>query len=412
VRRKIHYTYRLQFLKDVVLARALDDSTFNVLNSCILFNQIDIIQYVQLDAHFLRTVVGLYVDEEMLSGGGVQQQQQASTSTSGVGSVGVGPGLKGREGEDGDGDSGGSDYEEDEEEEGDGAREEGGGRATRSGDDSEGGGGSSSSGFDTNVTTPTNGSAITSKKRKRSKQKGKGKPQKARAVENEKDVGINTTIATTTTSGNRRFAFAPPEELTPDGIQLRREVVLLVQQLCMMGKNVQLPVRIALFRALVDRGILFCVQWALDQHDAVDDDDVADTGAGASISAGPAQQHPHTHTQAKVIVSAAGEILTALLDHDLNGVRGHFLKQVVAIDKERAAGKKGAEKAETLLAQMCRVLSASKDLAVQNQVGEALKSLLDQPFEIDAAVGFFFFLFCGVQFAYGFASIYIYIVDR
>ena len=65
---------------------------------------------------------------------------------------------------------------------------------------------------------------------------------------------------------------------------------------------------------------------------------------------------------------------------------------MVVGDKERAAGKKGAEKAETLLAQMCRVLSASKDLAVQNQVGEALKSLLDQPFEIDAAVGFFFFL--------------------
>ena len=43
VQRKVHHTYRLQFLKDVVLARAIDDSTFNVLNSSILFNQIDII---------------------------------------------------------------------------------------------------------------------------------------------------------------------------------------------------------------------------------------------------------------------------------------------------------------------------------------------------------------------------------
>lgn len=34
-RRKIHQTYRLQYLKDVVLARILDDPTFSVLNSLI-----------------------------------------------------------------------------------------------------------------------------------------------------------------------------------------------------------------------------------------------------------------------------------------------------------------------------------------------------------------------------------------
>jgi protein phosphatase-4 regulatory subunit 3 len=33
VRKKIHHTYRLQYLKDVVLARILDDPTFSVLNS-------------------------------------------------------------------------------------------------------------------------------------------------------------------------------------------------------------------------------------------------------------------------------------------------------------------------------------------------------------------------------------------
>src|ERR1700734_988517 len=70
IQRKIHHTYRLQFLKDVVLARALDDSTFNVLNSCIIFNQIDIITHVQQDPMFLRDVVRLFIDEEMLAGGG------------------------------------------------------------------------------------------------------------------------------------------------------------------------------------------------------------------------------------------------------------------------------------------------------------------------------------------------------
>ena len=70
IQRKIHNAYRLQFLKDVVLARAIDDSTFNVINSCILFNQIDIITHIQQDPTFLREVVSLYVDQDMLSGGG------------------------------------------------------------------------------------------------------------------------------------------------------------------------------------------------------------------------------------------------------------------------------------------------------------------------------------------------------
>ena len=43
VTQKIHTTYRLQYLKDVVLARVLDDPTFNVLNSLIFFNQVDIV---------------------------------------------------------------------------------------------------------------------------------------------------------------------------------------------------------------------------------------------------------------------------------------------------------------------------------------------------------------------------------
>jgi protein phosphatase 4 regulatory subunit 3 len=53
VQRKIHQTYRLQYLKDVVLAGALDDSTFNMLNSFISSNQIDINNHITQDATFL-----------------------------------------------------------------------------------------------------------------------------------------------------------------------------------------------------------------------------------------------------------------------------------------------------------------------------------------------------------------------
>jgi len=53
IKRKIHYTYRLQYLKDVVPARILDDPTFSVLNSLIFFHQVDIVQHLQSNGPFL-----------------------------------------------------------------------------------------------------------------------------------------------------------------------------------------------------------------------------------------------------------------------------------------------------------------------------------------------------------------------
>jgi protein phosphatase 4 regulatory subunit 3 len=60
VRRKIHQTYRLQYLKDVVLARILDDPTFSVLNSLIFFNQVDIVQHLQANTAFLNELFGIF----------------------------------------------------------------------------------------------------------------------------------------------------------------------------------------------------------------------------------------------------------------------------------------------------------------------------------------------------------------
>lgn len=58
--RKIHQTYRLQYLKDVVLARILDDNTFSVLNSLIFFNQVDIVQHLQSNATFLAELFNIF----------------------------------------------------------------------------------------------------------------------------------------------------------------------------------------------------------------------------------------------------------------------------------------------------------------------------------------------------------------
>ncbi|KAI9752655.1 MAG: hypothetical protein M4579_005549 [Chaenotheca gracillima] len=64
VRKKIHHTYRLQYLKDVVLARILDDPTFSVLNSLIFFNQVDIVQHLQANGSFLKELFGVFDPQE------------------------------------------------------------------------------------------------------------------------------------------------------------------------------------------------------------------------------------------------------------------------------------------------------------------------------------------------------------
>ncbi|KAI0920771.1 hypothetical protein AcW1_005052 [Taiwanofungus camphoratus] len=255
IQRKVHHTYRLQFLKDVVLARAIDDSTVNVLNTCIIFNQIDIINHVQNDPAFLREVVGIFMDDDLIA------------------ALGLAPRVKEQEHE-------------------------------------------------------------------------KEDAQKYDKMDvDQQDAKTNGIHPNGKNDGST--SSKPPTE---EELMRRREVVFLVQQLCVMGKNVQLPARMALFRTLVDRGILFAVQWALSQ--------------------------PETSGDGRQMIAAAGEILTTLLDHDLNGVRGHVLKQLGAMEKEKANGKKIPEK-ETVLVLMCRLLVRSRDLAVQSQVGEALKTLLE-----------------------------------
>jgi protein phosphatase-4 regulatory subunit 3 len=224
IQKKIHHTYRLLFLKDVVLARALDDSTFNVLNSCIIFNQIDIITHVQNDVQFLQDIVDLF------------------------------PG-------------------------------------------------------------PSPGPSISLN-----------------------GVAKRTSID----------ADADAEGL-PNGVdedRRRREVILLIQQLCIMGKNVQLPTRMGLFQTLVDRGIVQPVQWALGQPEGTE----------------PGQQ----------MISVAGEVLVTLLDHDVNGVREHVVTQCDSFELRQSRD-------ESLLTLLCGLMVRSRDLAVQTVVGDSLKLMLEMP---------------------------------
>lgn len=64
IRKKIHTVYRLQYLKDVVLARILDDPTFSVLNSLIFFSQVDIVQHIQSNPPFLKELFSIFSPHE------------------------------------------------------------------------------------------------------------------------------------------------------------------------------------------------------------------------------------------------------------------------------------------------------------------------------------------------------------
>lgn len=60
IKQKIHQTFRLQYLKDVVLARILDDPTFSILNTLIFFNQVDIVSHFQHNEDFLNDLFGIF----------------------------------------------------------------------------------------------------------------------------------------------------------------------------------------------------------------------------------------------------------------------------------------------------------------------------------------------------------------
>ncbi|KAH8824742.1 component of IIS longevity pathway SMK-1-domain-containing protein [Flagelloscypha sp. PMI_526] len=279
IKRKIHQTFRLQFLKDVVLARTLEDSTFNVLNSCIIFNQIDIIAHVQGEPSFLKQVVLSFVEEKVMFA---------------IWNAEI-PGISQR--------------------------------------------------------------------------------QNGQQKDDQMDVDSRDSKFSRTTNGT------VPPVLTPEEVSKRKEVVLLVQQLCAMGKNIQLPARLQLFRTLVERGILFVVQWAL----GLPEQDPPPTAPQENTSADSADSKPTQDTPPSPpshanlnLISAAGEILACTLDHDLLGVRQFLLRQVAVIQKGPV---KMPFKSESVLVLLCRIMAQSKDLAVQSLAGDCLKTWLEIPLE-------------------------------
>jgi hypothetical protein len=203
VRAKIHQTYRLLYLKDVILARVLDDPMFNILNSLLFFNQIDIITHIASDDRFLA---------ELFSGFKETKFKNA--------------------------------------------------------------------------------------------------------------LGAGRTAAPPATEG-----------LNEDEIKRRKDVVALLHQLMLMGKQVQLQHRQQLYRTLVDRGLLFICEWALKQQDPT-------------------------------VLNQIAEMLSIVIDHDVNAVRTHALRE-------------HAEKRRTIAEDMSSLMLSSPDLGLKSQMADAIRTLVD-----------------------------------
>jgi protein phosphatase-4 regulatory subunit 3 len=101
----------------------------------------------------------------------------------------------------------------------------------------------------------------------------------------------------------------------------------------LMGKQVQAQHRIALYRVLLERGILFVCEWAL--------------------------QRPEP-----VIINQAAEMVTLIMEHDLNGIRSHCLR-------EQDLGRR------TIAQDICCLLVESGNLGLKSQMSDAIRSLLD-----------------------------------
>lgn len=115
--------------------------------------------------------------------------------------------------------------------------------------------------------------------------------------------------------------------------QKRKDAVLLIQQSCAIAKNLQAPGRNALYQNLINCGLFQTITFALQHQDAA--------------------------------VRVAGtDILVAVIDHDALMMRNHVIKAI-------------SEKTKPLTETLIELLLVETDFGVKQQIGDAIKVLLD-----------------------------------
>ena len=335
VQRKIAQTYRLQYLKDVVLARVIDDSTFNVLNSFILFNQIDIINHIIGDNPFLADLFKPFVtSQEILKASSSQNLFGSNLDNSVLGAAGL-----------------------------------------------------------------INGNG-------RQRETAPSPPPSPRGIIGDLRGGSTLTGLYTRANG----VSAP---------STRSDAIRFVHQLCLMGKNVQIPTRIALYRALVERGLLFALEWALrcplaSEVNGKRSNITTPTINGASSLVG---QRDSTHQTLDTmstdpdppLLDMVAEIFILVAEFNITGVRAHIVRQSEAAKAREAeeqqiarasppvpvpvSGKpvhtpagtdgKGTVEQPHLLKALTARLGGIRERPFRNQIGDAIRLLLESPPNLD-----------------------------
>lgn len=132
----------------------------------------------------------------------------------------------------------------------------------------------------------------------------------------------------------RVFAVCEPDSGEPE--DKKHDAVFFIQSLCAMGKQVQMPVRVGLYRSLTDHGVLSLLEYGLFESG-------------------------HQRVQ-----NAAAEMLMVLVEFDPSIIRSHTLDQE---DKGQT----------TFVSRLSDVLHAARDLGFKAQMSEVLRTMFDYP---------------------------------
>ncbi|CAO1624116.1 unnamed protein product [Parajaminaea phylloscopi] len=127
------------------------------------------------------------------------------------------------------------------------------------------------------------------------------------------------------------YSLCAPDSTAP--LERKHDAIYFLHNLCTIGKQIQLPSRIALYKTLAETGLLAVLEHAI-------------------------------FDEKKKVQNSAAEMLTVIIEYDPNSVRNYVLDQV---EKKR----------KTLISSMADLLHTVEDLGLKAQVAESLKTLFD-----------------------------------
>ncbi|GAA5982206.1 hypothetical protein JCM11641_006225 [Rhodosporidiobolus odoratus] len=344
---KIHSTHRLHYLKDVVLARILEDSTFSMLNSHIYFNEVDIVNEVAGDRELIREVFRILEEEHEAAGAGESRGREKEASGGGVGKGG-----KGKE------------------------RELGPKRTI-------------------GPELPDDLFAA----RQAKKPRLSGPPSPTSSTTSPPSTSADLVPATppsppssapaASSSGPSAASAGPPPSApsSPPPHEKKLHATLFLSQLSLMAKNLQLPVRTTFYRTLCDRGLLSALEGALRFSDRLATESAAPpSGSKEEKTEEEREMRERRSDDARRMRTAALGLWMNVVDLSASDVRSYCLRQGKEVEAavEEAAGETGAEGAVevdggrgTVLGVLIEMFKKEEDLGTKTQLAEALRVLVD-----------------------------------